>query len=71
MVAFVGSVIISILLLVPFFWYVKRRPVGSTLSWGEAMAAATYVFFGLFWPVAAAFGAIWLSVSYSSGVMPE
>ena len=27
----------------------KRRPVGADLSWGEAMVAATFVFFGLFW----------------------
>jgi len=70
-VAFVGSVIISILLLVPFFWYVKRRPVGSTLSWGEAMAAATYVFFGLFW----VYGVVphqWLTYAESElGMRPD
>lgn len=49
MIAFVGSVLISILLTVGVFWYAKRRPVGTTLSWGEAMVAATYVFFALFW----------------------
>lgn len=28
--------------------YGRRRPVGASLSWGEAMAAATYVFLILF-----------------------
>lgn len=49
MVAFVGSVLISIALTWGVFWYAKRRPVGSPVSWGEAMASATYAFFGLFW----------------------
>lgn len=49
MVAFVGSVLISIVLTLGVFWYAKRRPVGTDLSWGEAMAAATYAFFGMFW----------------------
>jgi len=48
-VAFVGSIIISILLTYSIFWFAKRRPVGTPLSWGEAMLAATYAFFGLFW----------------------
>jgi hypothetical protein len=30
-------------------WYAKRRPVGTPLTWGEAMAAATFVFFFMFW----------------------
>ena len=29
--------------------YAKRRPVGTPLTWGEAMVAATYVFFLMFW----------------------
>jgi hypothetical protein len=32
--------------LVP--WYAKRRPVGTPLTWGEAMAAALFVFFLMF-----------------------
>jgi len=48
-VAFVGSVLISIALTAGVVWYAKRRPLGTSLSWGEAMAAATYAFFGLFW----------------------
>ena len=30
-------------------WYAKRRPVGTPLTWGEAMVAATYVFLVMFW----------------------
>lgn len=49
MVAFFGSLIISVVLTASILWFAKRRPVGTPLSWGEAMAAATYAFFGLFW----------------------
>ena len=49
MVAFVGSVLVSILLAGGIVWEMKRRPVGTPLSWGEAMFAATYVFFAMFW----------------------
>lgn len=49
MVAFVGSIIISILLIASITWFARRRPAGTSLSWGEAMLAATYAFFGLFW----------------------
>jgi hypothetical protein len=48
-VAFIGSVIVAALLTASVFWFAKRRPVGTPLTWGEAMAAATYAFFGLFW----------------------
>jgi len=30
-------------------FYAKRRPVGTPLTWGESMVAATYVFFLMFW----------------------
>ncbi len=49
MVAFFGSVIVSVLLTLTVLAVAKRRPVGSELSWGEAMVAATFVFFALFW----------------------
>ena len=49
MVAFVGSLIISVVLILGVLWYAKRRPVGTPVSWGEAMAAAAYAFFGMFW----------------------
>jgi hypothetical protein len=44
-------VALSIALLVTFsgvaavYLYAKRRPVGAPLTWGEAMAAAAFVFF--------------------------
>ena len=44
MVAFVGSVLISIVLTAGVFVYAKRRSVGTPLSWGEAMFAAVYAF---------------------------
>lgn len=71
MVAFVGSMLVSILLTAGVFWYAKRRPVGTPLSWGEAMAAATYVFFGMFW----VYGVVphqWLTYAESElGMRPD
>lgn len=49
MVAFVLSVLILIALVAPIPLYGKRRPVGTFLSWGEAMLSATYIFFAMFW----------------------
>lgn len=49
MVAFVGSILVAALMTLGIAWYGNRRPVGTPLTWGEAMAAATYVFFLLFW----------------------
>ena len=49
MVAFVGSLILSVAMTFSVLWFAKRRPTGSPLSWGEAMAAATYIFFVMFW----------------------
>ena len=49
MVAFVGSMLIAVLLIASVFIYAPRRPVGTPLSWGQAMLAGTYSFFGLFW----------------------
>lgn len=48
-VRYIASVVVFMLLLAPFFWAADRRKVGQALSWGEAMVAATYVFFLLFW----------------------
>lgn len=71
MVAFVGSVLISLLMIASVFWYARKRPVGTPLSWGEAMAAATYVFFGMFW----AYGVVphqWLTYAESElGMRPD
>jgi hypothetical protein len=61
-VAFVLSVVILVLLVAPIGWYTKRRPVGTWMSWGEAMAAGTYVFFIMFW----AYGVVphqWLTLA--------
>jgi len=49
LVAFVGSVIVSVVLTAAIFWYARRRPTGTPLSWGQAMAAATFAFFLMFW----------------------
>jgi hypothetical protein len=43
-------------------WYAKRRPVGTPVTWGEAMIGAVYVFFLAF----LAYGVIphqWLSLA--------
>ncbi|HEX7097311.1 MAG TPA: hypothetical protein VF183_15600 [Acidimicrobiales bacterium] len=49
MVAFVGSILVAALMTAGIAWYGKRRPVDKPLTWGEAMVAATYVFFLMFW----------------------
>ena len=49
MVAFVSSILVTIALLGFVPYYAKRRPVGTPLSWGEAMVAGTYAFFLMFW----------------------
>ena len=49
MVAFIGSVIVMVLLCGVVVLYSKRRPVGAPLSWGQAMAASLYVSFVLVW----------------------
>lgn len=49
MVAFVASLLVAVVMTAAIFPYMKRRPVGTTLTWGEAMFAAAYVFFIFFW----------------------
>lgn len=49
MVAFITSLAIGLLGCVAVYLYGKRRPVGASLSWGEAMLAATLVFFLFVW----------------------
>ena len=49
MVAFVVSVLVLLVMVAPIPLYAKRRPVGTFLSWGEAMVAAVFVFFVMFW----------------------
>jgi hypothetical protein len=48
-VAFVASLLILGLLVALVFPFAKRRPVGTPLSWGEAMVASTYAFLAMFW----------------------
>jgi hypothetical protein len=47
--AFVGSFLLSLVMGASILWYAKRRPAGQLLTWGEAMVAATYVFFIMLW----------------------
>ena len=49
MVAFTTSCLVLIAISAIGVWYGKRRPVGTPLTWGEAMVAAVYVFFVMFW----------------------
>jgi hypothetical protein len=48
-VAFVSSLIGLFLSIGLVMWYAGRRPVGTPLTWGEAMFSGTFVFFILFW----------------------
>ncbi len=48
-VGLVVSGLIALGLVALIFPMAKRRPVGTPLSWGEAMLAAVYVFFVMFW----------------------
>ena len=48
MVAFIFSVIVLVILVTIPMKYAKRRPIGTPLTWGEAMVAAVYVFFVMF-----------------------
>ena len=45
MVALVTSIVVTALMSVGIFWYASRRPVGTPVTWGEAMLGAAYVFF--------------------------
>lgn len=49
MVAFVASLIVLFGLLALVVPFAKRHPVGSSLTWGEAMVAATWAFFLMWW----------------------
>lgn len=51
-VAFIASLLILALLVLPVFPYSKRRAVGTPLTWGQAMLAGTYAFFGMYWAYA-------------------
>lgn len=48
-VAFVASWLVALVSVVPILIMAKRRPADKVSTWGEAMVAAVYVFFILFW----------------------
>ena len=47
--AFVVTWLIALAMTLPIAWYARSRPIDKAPTWGEAMIAATYVFFLLFW----------------------
>ncbi len=62
MVALVTSTLFALVMTGGILWYAKRRPVGTPVSWGEAMVGSVYVFFLAF----LAYGVVphqWLSLS--------
>ncbi len=52
MVAFVTAVLIAVVLTLLVIPVSKRRPPGTPLTWGEAMVAAVYAYFLMFWTYA-------------------
>ena len=44
MVAFYASVIVDVILIAGAMLYLRRRPKGTPLTWGEAFVGATYIF---------------------------
>ena len=48
MVAFLTSLVITVAITIAVMRYGKRRPVGTPLTWGEAMFGAMVVFFAIF-----------------------
>ena len=49
MVAFVTSLIVLFALAALIVPMARRRPVGTPITWGEAMVASVYAFFLMFW----------------------
>ena len=49
MTAFVCSFLLAFLMGGSIVWYSRKRPADAVLTWGEAMVAATYIFFVMFW----------------------
>lgn len=63
-VAFTGSLIVLFAMVGGVILYSKKRPRDAGLTWGEAMAAAVFTTFGMFW----AFGVVphqWLTYAGS------
>lgn len=48
-VRYIAAVLLFLVFMIPFFVVADRRKSGEELTWGEAMVAAVYVFFLLFW----------------------
>ncbi len=48
-VALTASLVVTVLGVVAFLEYARRRPVDKYHTWGEAMLGAALVFFFLFW----------------------
>ncbi len=49
MVAFALSILVTVVLMGGILAYMKRRPVGTPVTWGEAMFGSMIVFFVMFW----------------------
>ena len=49
MVAFISTLVIGFAGVIAILLFGRRRPVGAPLSWGQAMAAATFSMFMLLW----------------------
>jgi hypothetical protein len=49
MVAFITSILVAVIMTIPFWWYRAKRPLDAVLTWGEAMVAATWAFALMFW----------------------
>ncbi len=49
MVGLIASLIVTVLMIGIVIPLAKRRPVGTPVTWGEAMVAGTYAFFLFFW----------------------
>jgi hypothetical protein len=47
-VAFISTLIITIVMTLAIYWYAKKRPLGKKLTWGEAMAGSAYAYFVMF-----------------------
>ena len=47
-VAFLFSFIVTVVMTLAVIPLAKRRPIGTPLSWGEAMVASVYAFFVMF-----------------------
>jgi len=45
MAALVTSIVVAIIMSIGIFAFATRRPVGTPVTWGEAMVGAVYVFF--------------------------